>query len=137
MTVSSPHLEVENLQVGGEGFLVVDKVSFSLAPGESLGIAGESGSGKSTLLLSLMGMLRQGLCVFHGRWASIPRHRGQPFHASGSLADLSMESGSACRVKWFHCSGALAHAFAGKGQSVSVMDKPVAGQSRLTYFFAN
>jgi peptide/nickel transport system ATP-binding protein len=36
-------------------------VSFTLGPGESLGIAGESGSGKSTLLLSLMGMLRQGL----------------------------------------------------------------------------
>jgi peptide/nickel transport system ATP-binding protein len=56
-----PLLQVENLQVGGEGCLVVDMVSFSLGPGESLGIAGESGSGKSTLLLSLMGLMRQGL----------------------------------------------------------------------------
>ena len=61
MTAPWPQLRVENLQVGGEGFLVVDKVSFTLGPGESLGIAGESGSGKSTVLLSLMGMLRQGL----------------------------------------------------------------------------
>lgn len=61
MTALSPQLEVANLQVGGAGFLVVDRVSFTLGPGESLGIAGESGSGKSTLLLSLMGMMRQGL----------------------------------------------------------------------------
>jgi peptide/nickel transport system ATP-binding protein len=61
MTVPQQLLEVENLQVGGEGFLVVNKVSFTLGLGESLGIAGESGSGKSTLLLSLMGMMRPGL----------------------------------------------------------------------------
>jgi len=58
---ATPQLEVDNLQVGGDGCLVVDTVSFTLGPGESLGIAGESGSGKSTLLLSLMGMMRQGL----------------------------------------------------------------------------
>lgn len=61
MTPSVPMLKVENLQVGGNGFLVVDKVSFAIGQGESFGIAGESGSGKSTLLLSLMGMMRPGL----------------------------------------------------------------------------
>ena len=61
MTAPAPKLEVEDLLVGWAEFLVVDKVSFTLAPGESFGIAGESGSGKSTLLLSLMGMMRQGL----------------------------------------------------------------------------
>ena len=57
MTAPSPQLEVTDLQVGGAGFLVVDKVSFSLAPGESLGIAGESGSGKSVTGFSLIGLL--------------------------------------------------------------------------------
>jgi hypothetical protein len=64
-------------------------------------------------------------CVFHGRWASIPRHRGQPFPASGRLADWFREQGSMRRVKPFSCGGALAQAFSGEGQSVSVMDEPV------------
>lgn len=66
MTQSAPLLEVENLQVGGAGFLVVDKVSLTIGQGESFGIAGESGSGKSTLLLSLMGMMRPGLQAISG-----------------------------------------------------------------------
>lgn len=36
-----------------------------------------------------------------------------------------MESGSTCLVKRFHHGRALAHALAGEGQSVSVMDEPV------------
>jgi len=64
-------------------------------------------------------------CVFHGRWALIPRHRGQPFHASGSLADWLIESGSTRWVKRFPRARALAHAFADKGQPVSVMDEPI------------
>ncbi len=56
-------LSVEHLTCGyrsrrGEGPTVVDDVSFAVAAGRTLGIAGESGSGKSTVLKAIVGLLR-------------------------------------------------------------------------------
>lgn len=56
-----PLLNVENLAVSftteAGCFRVVDDVSFSLAPGQTLGLVGESGCGKSVTALSLLGLL--------------------------------------------------------------------------------
>lgn len=54
-------LAVRRLRVGTNRFELVHDVSFSLAPGERVGLIGESGSGKSLTALALMGLLPTGL----------------------------------------------------------------------------
>ena len=55
-------LEVKNLSVhfqGNESVVkAVDKINFSIKPGETLGIVGESGSGKSVTALAIMQLLQ-------------------------------------------------------------------------------
>lgn len=50
------YIEVRGLRVRYGGFEAVRGVSFTLGPGEMLGIVGESGSGKSTIAKTLMGL---------------------------------------------------------------------------------
>ncbi len=55
-----PLLEVEGLTVSIGGVVILDDLSFRVAPGEILGIVGESGSGKSMTALSIMRLLPDG-----------------------------------------------------------------------------
>ena len=76
--LAPPVLEVQDLKTvfktrGGEVHAVND-VSFSLRPGELLGVVGESGSGKSVTMMSLLGLLpsppadiRRGRVMFDGK----------------------------------------------------------------------
>ena len=59
--MSKPLLEVKNLRIefpNRRGLLTaVDDVSFSIAPGEVLGVVGESGAGKSLTGAAIIGLL--------------------------------------------------------------------------------
>lgn len=59
-------LSYDSVEISFDGKAVVHDVSFSLHPGEILGIVGESGSGKSTLLKAAMGLLGKSGMVTRG-----------------------------------------------------------------------
>ena len=53
----SPALEVRDLHVRIGSARIVDGVSWSVEPGQTLGIVGESGSGKSMSVLAATGLI--------------------------------------------------------------------------------
>ena len=60
-------LDVRNLRItAAAGAVLVDDVSFTLAPGEVIGLIGESGAGKSTIGLAALGHVRPGCLIAGG-----------------------------------------------------------------------
>lgn len=56
-------MDVDKLRIQAGGSVLVDDLSFSLSPGQRLGIIGESGSGKSLSALALLGLLPRGVAA--------------------------------------------------------------------------
>ena len=61
--------EAEHLTAGYPGRLVLHDLSFSVRPGELVGIIGANGTGKSTLMKTMRGMLppQKGAVRLYGR----------------------------------------------------------------------
>ncbi|WP_110947991.1 dipeptide ABC transporter ATP-binding protein [Pseudomonas bohemica] len=68
MNTVKPLLRVSNLciQVGDEGPLAVDHLSFDMAPGEIVALVGESGSGKTMAARAVIGLLPPPMRVSSG-----------------------------------------------------------------------
>ena len=49
-------LEVEDLSIGYNSHLAVDKISFDVQEGDLLGIVGPNGAGKTTLFRAILGL---------------------------------------------------------------------------------
>jgi peptide/nickel transport system ATP-binding protein len=69
MDTVTPLLRVSNLciQVGADGPLAVDHLSFDMAPGEIVALVGESGSGKTMAARAVIGLLPPPMRVASGR----------------------------------------------------------------------
>jgi branched-chain amino acid transport system ATP-binding protein len=75
--MTAPLLDVENLSKRFGGFVALDGISLSVAPGERLGLIGPNGSGKSTLVNCICGTLHNeaGTVRFDGRSVNgLPTH---------------------------------------------------------------
>ncbi|AZO80127.1 MULTISPECIES: ABC transporter ATP-binding protein [unclassified Bosea (in: a-proteobacteria)] len=67
-STTKPLLEVEGLtlRIGASGRTVVNDVSFSVSPGEIVGIVGESGSGKTLAARAVMGFIPPAVRLISG-----------------------------------------------------------------------
>ena len=58
MTASPAFLEVRDVRKAYGAIKAVDGVSFSVGPGEIVGVIGPNGSGKTTLFNAILGQIR-------------------------------------------------------------------------------
>ena len=106
----SAALEVRGLRVSYGAQLVLEDVSFRLAPGQLVGIIGPNGAGKTTLLKALLGlvpiesgrMTASGATITRrgGHLAYVPQRDAINWRFPATVADVVL-MGRYCRLGWF------------------------------------
>jgi branched-chain amino acid transport system ATP-binding protein len=69
--MTAPMLQVDNLEAGYAGTIVLWDVTFDVMPGEVVAMVGRNGMGKSTLMRTLMGFLKARRGTIHYRGEDI------------------------------------------------------------------
>jgi branched-chain amino acid transport system ATP-binding protein len=95
---TTPVLELRGVTAGYAGSVILQDLSFSIAPGETVGLVGRNGAGKTTTLMSVYGVptvsgeiLVDGVPV--GRKAHLPTARGVSLVPQGKriFSNLTVE----------------------------------------------
>jgi cobalt/nickel transport system ATP-binding protein len=88
----SEAVRAEGLEFCYGGRTVLRGVTFSVAPGESVGLAGPNGAGKSTLLWCLMGLLKPaaGRVEVRGRFAAVFQNPEDQLFMPSVLDDVAL-----------------------------------------------
>jgi zinc/manganese transport system ATP-binding protein len=80
-TIAAPVLDVSGIGVSLSGVRILNDVSFTVQPGEFVGLIGSNGAGKTTLLRVLLGLQ-------HATTGSVALDGGQPGRRSGVIGYL-------------------------------------------------
>ena len=96
----------ENLAVGYGGPPVLEGVTFSIDPGQRLGVLGPNGGGKSTLVRALLGELAplSGALDLHTRCSVVPQTERSRLDYPVTALDVAV-MGSVSRLPWWRRPG--------------------------------
>jgi ABC-type Mn2+/Zn2+ transport system ATPase subunit len=120
-TAQPPALDVRELRAGYGGQMVLDGISFQLAPGQLVGIIGPNGAGKTTLLKAILGLApaMSGNVTIGGRRSSrrsglvayVPQRDAINWRFPASVADVVL-MGRYGRLGWLRRPGPADRALA-------------------------
>lgn len=102
-----PVIAARDLAVGYPGGpVVLEGVTFTVAPGERVGVLGPNGGGKTTLMRALLGELepRAGSLTVHGRRGTVPQTERSRLDYPVSALDVVL-MGALARGPWWRRPG--------------------------------
>jgi ABC-type Mn2+/Zn2+ transport system ATPase subunit len=99
-------VSADRLAIGYSGKVVLDELTFSVAPGQRIGILGPNGGGKSTLLRALLGELPPlaGRLELSERCSVVPQTERSRLDYPVSALDVAL-MGSVSRLSWWRRPG--------------------------------